>query len=69
VIQEGLLELARGRTTLIIAHRLSTIQDAVVILLAVNSLSTIMTADRLVVLRDWKVAQTGSHEEYNAPRF
>lgn len=37
----------QGRTTLVIAHRLSTIQ----------------AADRIVVLADGKVAESGTHEE------
>ncbi len=39
--------LARNRTTLVIAHRLSTVR----------------TADRIIVLEDGRVAETGSHRE------
>lgn len=39
--------LKKGRTTFIIAHRLSTIRDA----------------DRIVVLKDGRVAEVGSHQE------
>jgi ATP-binding cassette subfamily C protein CydCD len=39
--------LARSRTTLVIAHRLSTVRNA----------------DRIIVLEDGRVAETGSHRE------
>ena len=46
-IQEALSRLIRGRTTISIAHRLSTLKNA----------------DRLVVLKDGQIAETGTHEE------
>lgn len=46
-IQRAIEELRKGRTVLIIAHRLSTIQNA----------------DRIVVMEDGQVKETGSHEE------
>lgn len=43
-IQEGLLKLSKGRTTFIVAHRLSTI----------------MNADRIMVVRDGTVVESGT---------
>ncbi|HAC1334051.1 TPA_asm: ATP-binding cassette domain-containing protein [Listeria monocytogenes] len=47
VIQASLEELAEGRTTLIIAHRLSTIKHA----------------DRIIVVNETGIAETGTHDE------
>lgn len=47
LIQDALERLMEGRTTLVIAHRLSTIEDA----------------DRIVVLDQGRVAETGTHRE------
>jgi ATP-binding cassette subfamily B protein len=47
LIQDGLLRLMKGRTSLVIAHRLSTIQHA----------------DRILVLHRGKVREEGTHEE------
>jgi ATP-binding cassette subfamily B protein len=47
LIQDGLLRLMKGRTSLVIAHRLSTIQHA----------------DRILVLHHGKVREEGRHEE------
>jgi subfamily B ATP-binding cassette protein MsbA len=46
-VQEELEKLMQGRTTICIAHRLSTIQRA----------------DRIVVLSDGRIAETGTHAE------
>ena len=47
LIQEGLAELMKGRTTFVIAHRLSTIRQA----------------DTILVLEDGKILERGRHEE------
>ena len=47
MIQQSLLELAEGRTTLVIAHRLATIQHA----------------DRIVVVDESGVAEQGRHTD------
>ncbi|AEI43051.1 ABC transporter ATP-binding protein [Paenibacillus mucilaginosus] len=47
MIQKALQEAAKGRTTLIIAHRLSTITGA----------------DRILVMRQGRIAEEGSHRE------
>lgn len=49
-IQRALIELARGRTTLLIAHRLSTVTHA----------------DKIVVIADGNVAESGTHDELMA---
>lgn len=49
-IQEALGELTRGKTTFIVAHRLATIRNA----------------DKIVVLRDGKVAEYGTYQELMA---
>jgi ATP-binding cassette subfamily B protein len=46
-VQEALERLRAGRTTLVVAHRLSTIRSA----------------DRIVVLEAGRVAEIGSHDE------
>jgi ABC-type multidrug transport system fused ATPase/permease subunit len=47
LVQEALESLMEGRTTIVIAHRLSTIKKV----------------DRIFVLKDGKLAETGSHDE------
>ncbi len=46
-IQQALANLVRGRTTIAIAHRLSTLRHA----------------DRLVVIQEGEIAETGTHQE------
>ena len=47
LIQEGLDTVMENRTSIVIAHRLSTIKNA----------------DRIIVLRDGKIIETGSHDQ------
>ncbi len=47
LIQKALDELLKGRTSFIIAHRLSTIRNA----------------DRIMVIQDGNIAESGTHEE------
>lgn len=51
-IQDAMVKLMENRTSLIIAHRLSTIQDA----------------DRIVVMDQGRIVETGSHEQLLAAR-
>lgn len=50
LVQDALDVLMKGRTSLIIAHRLSTIQKS----------------DRILVLQDGEIIESGTHEELNA---
>jgi subfamily B ATP-binding cassette protein MsbA len=47
LVQQALQNLMKGRTTLVIAHRLSTVRHA----------------DRIVVLKDGRIVEEGSHSE------
>lgn len=47
LIQEALERLMRGRTSFVVAHRLSTVRSA----------------DRIVVIREGRIAEVGSHNE------
>lgn len=47
LVQEAIDRLVKGRTTLVIAHRLSTIKNA----------------DRIIVVEEGTIRQTGTHEE------
>jgi ATP-binding cassette subfamily B protein len=46
-IQRSLAKVGRGRTVVVIAHRLSTVRDA----------------DRIWVLEDGTISETGTHDE------
>jgi len=50
IIQESMGHIAQGRTCIIIAHRLSTVTSA----------------DRIVVFEQGKIVETGSHQELMA---
>jgi subfamily B ATP-binding cassette protein MsbA len=52
LIQEGLFELTRGRTTFVIAHRISTVRRA----------------DMIVVLEKGRIVETGVHDALLAAR-
>lgn len=47
LVQAAIRDLMRGRTTLVIAHRLSTVRDA----------------ERIVVMEEGRIAETGSHAD------
>jgi subfamily B ATP-binding cassette protein MsbA len=47
LVQEAIEHLVKGRTVLVIAHRLSTVRNA----------------DRIVVLDDGRITETGTHQE------
>jgi ABC-type multidrug transport system fused ATPase/permease subunit len=47
LVQDALEKLMKNRTTLVIAHRLSTIREA----------------DRILVIKDGRIAESGRHEE------
>ena len=47
LIQSALKTLLRGRTAFVIAHRLSTVRDA----------------DRIIVIKDGRIAESGNHAE------
>lgn len=47
LIQKGMKELMKGRTSFVVAHRLSTIYDA----------------DRILVMKEGRIVEIGSHQE------
>ena len=46
-IQQSLLELSKGRTTIVVAHRLSTVKKA----------------DEILVVTDGKITERGNHDQ------
>ena len=47
MIQEAISELCRGKTLIVIAHRLNTIRNA----------------NRILVIKDGQIVESGSHDE------
>ena len=47
MVQSAINKMQKGRTTIIIAHRLSTIKNA----------------DRIIVLKEGKIIEQGTHKE------
>lgn len=52
LIQDALIKLMKGRTTLVVAHRLSTIQHS----------------DKIIVLHKGRIKETGNHQELLAQK-
>ena len=52
LVQKALENIMKGRTALVIAHRLSTIQKA----------------DKIIVMEDGKIIETGSHDNLMAKK-
>jgi ABC-type multidrug transport system fused ATPase/permease subunit len=50
LVQDALEKLMQNRTTIVIAHRLSTIRKV----------------DRILVIKEGRIAEAGSHQELNA---
>lgn len=47
MVQKAMISLMKGRTSFIIAHRLSTIRDA----------------DKILVINDGRIVESGNHED------
>lgn len=62
-VQRSINVASDGRTTIIIAHRYYTHLPSIWIILTHSRLSTVRTADKIVVIKHGRLVESGTHEE------